>query len=202
MKKKRQSVRVVPVVIFFIFSVFFVAWLWGGFGDEGGRATGWSLQNGDIVFIRARTWRSFVMRATDGEFSHVGIVRLVGGAPYVVHADPDGEAVEMEPAADFFSGVERAAAYRPREGRAADSASREAVGYFERKTLFDRQFDISDGERVYCTELVWLAYKRAGFNLGEGTEDFLSDVPIYGKVLLPSRLSGSLHLEKIEDTAY
>jgi hypothetical protein len=108
----------------------------------------------------------------------------------------------MEPAADFFSGVERAAAYRPREGRAAEPASREAVGYFERKTLFDRQFDISDGERVYCTELVWLAYKRAGLDLGEGTEDFLSDVPIYGKVLLPSRLSGSSHLEKIEDTAY
>ncbi|MDR0616433.1 MAG: hypothetical protein LBG29_06445 [Synergistaceae bacterium] len=154
-----------------------------------------------MIFIRARTWRSLVMRAADGDFSHAGIVRLVNGLPCVIHAEPASKAVKMAPAADFFSGADRAAAYRPRGCRTAEAASREAMGYFERQTPFDSQFDISDGGRLYCTELVWRAYKHAGLDLGGGSADFLSAVPLYGKVLLPSRLSESACLEKVADTA-
>ena len=184
--------------------ILLAALLWGGLGGESSHTAGWALQNGDIVFIRARTWRSFVMRAADGDFSHVGIVRFAEGVyagPCVIHAKPEAKTVKMEPAADFFSGAEHAAAYRPRGRRAAEAASLEALGYFERRTPFYKQFDISDEARLYCTELVWLAYKRAGLDLGEGSEDFLSGVPMYGKVLLPSRLSGSACLEKVADTA-
>lgn len=181
--------------------VLFTAWLWlcSDFGGIRERTASWALQNGDVVFIRARTWRSFAVRAVDGCFSHVGLVRVAGGVPYVVHASPEGESVRMDLAEDFFSPADHAALYRPRDRRAAESASREALGYFERSTPFDRRFDISDDARLYCTELVWRAYKRVGLDLSGGT-DFLSGVPVYGLVLLPEGLRGSAGLEKVVDT--
>jgi hypothetical protein len=99
----------------------------------------------------------------------------------------------------FFSpaAAERAEVRRPDARKAAEAASREALGFYERRIPFDRRFDISDEKSVYCTELVWLAYKRAGLDLSEGTADFLAEVPLYGKVLLPSRLGESVHLKKI-----
>ncbi|MDR1873947.1 MAG: hypothetical protein LBQ90_02885, partial [Synergistaceae bacterium] len=89
------------------------------------------FRNGDVVFIRGRTWRSFLVRFTEAsnDFSHVGIVCIVDGFPYVVHATPEAETVRLERAEDFLSpaNVDRAAVYRlDREALRAEAASREA----------------------------------------------------------------------------
>jgi hypothetical protein len=162
------------------------------------------LRDGDLVFVRGRSWRSWLVR-TAGEpedFSHVGIVVTEGGKPRVLHAKPNAETVQIESVDDFLSAsrVGRAGVYRVKsDGGEGKIASAEALGYFEDRKPFDGQFDISNGDRLYCTELVWLAYKRAGIDLGLGDPNFLFDSKLYGKVLLPFRLSESACLAKVAD---
>ena len=161
-----------------------------------------AFQNGDLVFIRGRTWRSWIVRFFDitDDYSHVGIVRFVDGVPKIIHAAPETETVQFESAEEFLSTskADKAGVYRLKNNRYAEAASMEALGYFERGVSFDHRFDTLHSEALYCTELVWLAYKHAGIDLGKGEADFLYDSTPYGKVLLPGRLSKSEHLVKIE----
>jgi len=161
-----------------------------------------SFQNGDLVFMRGRTWRSWFVRFIDDvdDFSHVGIVRFVNGVPNVIHAAPEAEVVQLESIGDFLShsDTDNVGIYRLINGQLfADEASLEAWNYFVRGTSFDHKFDILRDETLYCTELVWRAYVNAGIDLSEGEEDFLYDAIIYGKVLLPKRLSMCRRLAKI-----
>lgn len=160
-----------------------------------------SFQNGDLVFVRGRTWRSCIVRLFDvtDDFSHVGIVRIADGAPKVIHASPEADVVQLESMEDFLSpaNIDHAGVYRLQNGQCiAEAASLEALGYFERGVSFDHRFNILLNDMLYCTELVWLAYKRAGIDLGEGESDFLYDAAIFGEVLLPGRLSKSRRLIK------
>jgi hypothetical protein len=154
------------------------------------------FQDGDLVFIRGKTWRSWLVRFMEvsGDFSHVGIVRIVNGLPHVIHATPDAEVVQLERVEDFLSPAkaDRAGVYRLNENRhLAEAASREAWNTFEQKTPFDHRFDILNEDKLYCTELVWLVFKRAGVDLGKGNANFLYESKLYGKVLLPSQLTRS-----------
>lgn len=162
------------------------------------------FENGDIILVNGKSWRSkallFFFRRPD-DFSHSGIVRLSGGIPFVIHASPESERVEMEPLEDFLSPfeVEKAEVYRlKREQARAGRAVREAWGYFTEGKPFDGGFDKLDEESVYCTELIWKAYGSAGIDLfGEEISSYLTPVPFYGNVLFPSAFSRSPLLEKV-----
>ena len=160
-----------------------------------------AFQNGDLIFIRGRTWRSWFVRFFDAEdFSHVGIVRFVDGVPKVVHVAPEADMVRIESVGDFLSSnIDHVSVYRLKDRRFSETASMEALGYFERGISFDHRFDIFCNDKLYCTELVWLVYKRAGVDLGEGEADFLYDSVPFGKVLLPGRLSKSRRLIKVDE---
>ena len=161
-----------------------------------------SFQNGDLIFIRGRTWRSWLVRYIDDidDYSHVGIVRFVNGVPNVIHAAPEAEAVQLESIGDFLSqsNNDEVGIYRLISNQSiADKASLEAWNYFVSGTSFDHKFDIMGDEELYCTELIWRAYKNVGVDLSEGESDFLYDSNIYGMVLLPKRLSMCRRLAKI-----
>jgi len=162
------------------------------------------FKNGDIILVNGKSWRSkaltFFFRHP-GEYSHSGIVRKAGGIPFVVHASPESDHVEMEPLEDFLSPfeIEEAAVFRLK-GRKKDAerASRKAWQYFLEETPFDGQFNKHDGHALYCTELIWKAYGSAGIDLfREERDSFLTPVPFYGNVLFPSGLSESPLLEQV-----
>jgi cell wall-associated NlpC family hydrolase len=160
------------------------------------------LRNGDVIFIMGRTLNSSflsfahsVRDATDSGdvFSHVGIVRKSGDLPYVIHASPEARAMKFEPAGDFLSrSAGRVGVYRAKDGF-AETASLEALRYYEQGREFDSLFDMSDDYKVYCTELIWLVYKKAGVDL-LGSRDSLYDSALYGKVILPMDLRRSENL--------
>ena len=129
------------------------------------------LARGDVVLFRTTTWRGQLVRALqrDGNFAHAGILVQGGGDARVAHACPTQPAVvKIERLADLLrrDEITSAAYYRPRVS--PDAAARAAAiarEYARRATPFDFEFDLSTDRAVYCTELIWLAYRSAGLRL-------------------------------------
>lgn len=161
------------------------------------------FRDGDILLVCGKTWRSKIVNLLEdgaSAFTHSGVVRVIGGVPYVVHASPDVELVQMERADDFLSPemVYRASLFRVRTGPAvAAEASRNALEYYEERVPFDTAFDGEDHGSLYCTELVWRAYAQAGIDLADGLWVHLSNPLLSGRVLLPNSLIRSPLLEEI-----
>lgn len=168
------------------------------------------VEDGDVVFRRGRSLnsRAVLLADQDSRFSHVGVV--IGSATSeasVVHAVPSTEddlgGVRIEPLAEFLSekkavtwGVYRLA----REDRLA--FSKEAAKYAEKAgregVEFDSAFELVDDSKLYCTELVWRAYRAAGLDIIDGRFDEIQ-LPILKAdlAILPSRLENSHHLQQV-----
>jgi len=158
-----------------------------------------AAQSGDLIFRRGRSLISRAVLSADGhsEFSHVGIVFASNRAVWVIHAKPPENGalggVVSEPL-DVFLGVSEASAaalYRPNNSRAADLAASFALGYAHTHVPFDSDFDLSTSREMYCTEMVWRAYRRAGLDLVTPKHD--------EKYLLPSKIQRSPHLHLVKE---
>ena len=158
------------------------------------------FRNGDIIFVNGKAWRTKIVRLFDKSprgFAHVGIVRIVDGLPHVVHASPELGKVGMQTMEDFFSfeNVDYARVYRFTGDLAvAEAASLRALEYCTREIPFDDRFDTSRTEAMYCTEVIWRAYRAAGIDLAKGHWEYARNPIVQGRVLLPYKLSLSPHL--------
>ena len=166
-----------------------------------------ALLEGDLVFRQGRDAVSGAVLALDPEsqYSHVGILARRAGAWVVIHSLPadfpgDRDGVRMEPLRTYVSpqNARAAAVYRLRAGsgagqQAVRSAVMAARSLYESHALFDGDFDFRDGERLYCTELVWRAFRAAGVDLAPAPE-WLKLPLRSGYYILPSTLirSGAL----------
>lgn len=168
------------------------------------------FRTGDLLFVRGTSWRSRVVLFLDGyiedygdTFSHVGMVWRRDGRPYVIHTTPrsllgaeDDGSVRVEPLRQFLSSpsISQAALYRVgvKDQRTADQAAAAARRYAARALPYDRLFDASTPNRLYCTELIWRAYRTAGLRVPAG---FSAEASY---PLLPSALSQSALLDRID----
>ena len=134
--------------------------------------TGFTPQPGDIVLRRGSGMASRAVLLADrgGRYSHAGLVVDSAGVPMVIHAVPgepdfpgDVDRVKLETPAQFFSPAraECGAVLRPRSPLAGRRAARAAWAVYRRGTRFDHSYDDADTLRMYCTELVLHAYRRA-----------------------------------------
>ena len=136
------------------------------------------MREGDLVF---RCGEGIVSRAVlsveeDGVYSHVGILVRDGDAWKVVHLAPD----RARAGALVHCGLsDPAVLARIRET---------ALGWARDNVPFDDDFDIADSSRLYCTELVWRLYRRAGIDLSEGRRRRLDILFVHGDCLLPGHL--------------
>lgn len=128
-------------------------------------------QNGDIIFQTSRSSQSVaIQRATKSKYSHMGIVYIKNGQPFVFEAI---EAVKLTPFGDWVARGEGGHYVVKRLSNAKEILTSEAVERMLEvgKTFEGRHYDLyfewSDA-RIYCSELVWKIYKRAlGLELGE-----------------------------------
>lgn len=136
------------------------------------------LRSGDIILAGGVSLQSRLVRSlTDGNrFSHIGILHPTPEGLFVIHAAPHGpgdgglgERVAMIPLSLFLSerGYVAVQVMRLRDEsarglEAAADACERAVHYAELAVPFDHEFDLSDEQSIYCSELVYLAYKQAG----------------------------------------
>lgn len=134
------------------------------------------LRSGDLIFREGPSLNSkLVKSASNSRFSHVGIVyRSRQGKWMVVHAVPNESEshapdwVKCEPIEEFLARDKTIAAKFMRvdcTDKQAQGAACYAIAKARSKTLFDNDYDLTDTTRLYCTELVWQAYKRQGINL-------------------------------------
>jgi hypothetical protein len=173
------------------------------------RSGGWRLRfeetefsSGDLIFRRGRSLVSRVVLAVDGgsEYSHVGLVSIVDGQVWVLHAVPPEEPEQKggavaEPLSVFlsFDNATGAGLYRVRDSSAARAAEKAAWGFVHAHLPFDSAFDLSTPNELYCTEMVWRAYLEAGIDLAP------PDPGRDEKYLLPSRLLRSSFLKRVRE---
>lgn len=143
------------------------------------------LKNGDLIFRKGRSLESFIVCLADEEkeFSHVGLIVLRKGIPFVIHAVP-GESdrvedfIKMERVEAFLS-TEKASAfavYRPEfETEIVKHATEIALQFYESKYTFDYEYNLNSESKLYCTELIFKAFREAGVQLTgiyQSTVDF------------------------------
>ena len=132
---------------------------------------GYEPHDGDIVFHTSRSSQSLAIQlATKSPYSHMGIVYLRDGKPFVFEAV---QPVKLTPLADWVERGERgrfvAKRLRDADARLTVETLRKmrAVGEQLAGKDYDPYFEWSD-DRIYCSELVWKVFERgAGVELGE-----------------------------------
>jgi hypothetical protein len=168
------------------------------------------FKSGDIIFRRGLSLESRAIMAMDGQFgySHAGIIRKSGSRVEVIHASygEEGQTQEIiinEPLERFLkpTSSNAAAVYRltSQDKSLPLIALSEAERFLKAKIPFDRDFNLSTEDEIYCTELVWRAFKKAGVDLTGGKFD---RVPyVLGNpdkdYILPSSLLNSSQLQRV-----
>jgi len=167
-------------------------------------------RDGDVVLVRGQSLESrLVLGAAPGSsYSHAGLIVRSRGEPAVVHIAPNsgtgGEGtVEVTPISDFLLGRTYVAArllrLEPDRPELASTAASLALRAFREQRSFDAAFDLRDDSQLYCTELVWWAFREAGVDL---VDDDLTELPFVGHpVLLPDALDRSEKLRTLFSTA-
>lgn len=131
-----------------------------------------TLRNGDLIFRKGRSNLSrIIMTIYPGEFSHTGILLKKDDGWYVIHAsenDDDGKREEVieVPVSQFIKGAKGYGIARVKcTPRQVEIATRVAIKMARAKIPFDTDYNLKDASKVYCTELVYVAYKAAGIDL-------------------------------------
>jgi hypothetical protein len=128
-------------------------------------------ENGDIIFQTSLSIQSkAIQAATHSPYSHIGIVYLKQGMPFVFEAI---NTVKLTPLSKWTNrgknGKYVVKRLKNAESILTDStfSKMEIIGkQFEGK-LYDLHFEWTD-DRMYCSELVWKIYERAtGLKIGE-----------------------------------
>lgn len=132
------------------------------------------LREGDLVLRAGRGLRADAVRlASAYRFTHVGLLAKSAAGWSVIHAAPPaGDVpgrVREEPLA-VFARADMASdvlfAHSPVSAAVAHKAVLVARAAALRATPFDDDFRLDDAHAVYCTELVWRAYRAAGYSFG------------------------------------
>ncbi len=167
-----------------------------------------ALQDGDLVFRKGRSIESQVVLIADrkSSYSHVGVVCILNNIPYVINAVPDESSdgiayIKMEKLSVFFSAENASigSIFRLKKQFAnrAKLAALKAKSFYDIKLVFDGAFDMKSDDKLYCTELVWKAFKMTGIDLIQGKFDKLFLPFVKGFVILPSSLLHSSFIEEI-----
>jgi hypothetical protein len=131
-------------------------------------------RDGDIVFQTSRSGQSeAIQRATHSPYSHMGVVLLRDGKPYVFEAIATVRYTPLDRWIARGTGGDYAIRRLKKVLTPADIVKlRAAAKAFEGKP-YDLYFEWSDA-RIYCSELVWKIY-QTGLGLKVGTRQALGE---------------------------
>ena len=125
----------------------------------------YSFMDGDIIFHTSSTSQSqFIQEATNSKLSHVGIIYIKDGNPYVFEAV---EPVKITPLDEWINRGENNTykVYRtitPLSDTDLNNMYEYCVT--QKGKHYDMKFQWND-DKIYCSELVWYAYNSIGVEL-------------------------------------
>lgn len=169
---------------------------------------GVQLKAGDVVFRRGggMTSRAVLMADAKGEYSHIGIVVDSAGQKMIVHAVPgepdfegDEDRVKMDRPEHFFSTEFTIIGEicRPKDSLIAARAAEVAIRQYRKGVLFDHDYDERDSTKMYCTELITYAFRRAGYEIASGERHHVNLPIVRADCIFPSDIHSSNFLESI-----
>lgn len=140
------------------------------------------LRDGDLILRHGTGFWSELIREknlSDKRFSHVGVLTEEAGTFFVIHADCDAAGngcVKKERLNDFLKNARRIGLFRLKAGNAVSCAgtAKEFVGL-----PFDRDFNLSNTDELYCTELAFRAVGRIFPDFSPET------IELCGKAIIP-----------------
>lgn len=167
------------------------------------------LKTGDLIFRRGLSLISNIVLLADkgSEFSHVGMICVKDDDVFVIHittdeSDDGVDRVKLDYLAQFLR-IDRAAetaVYRLKDAfqlRYAGISVENALKFYDQNILFDAALDLTDSQKLYCTELIWKAYYNSGIDLINSKFDELSTPLGKGLFILPGNLLKSPYLKPI-----
>lgn len=134
---------------------------------------------GDLAFRTGTGLYSKMLNAASTDtvyYSHIGLVAQLDSQWVIIHAVPqeldgpsDFERVKMESVKQFFDPSYALHGELVHTGLVAGRDMIDAaVGFVRDSIRFDGAFNLTDSSKLYCTELLWLLYRREGIDLSEG----------------------------------
>lgn len=167
------------------------------------------LADGDLVFRRGTGLLSHIVTSAskDGVYSHIGILKKIGDEWFVIHAVPDepdfegdSDRVKIDSLSRFFMSdraVRGMIARITEDTLAASKAACTAWEMARRGILFDHDYNLADTSRMYCSELVEFAYRKAGICLSEGRRTQIHVPAMGGTYLMPDDIAHNRKLKII-----
>lgn len=163
--------------------------------------SGLPVHDGDLIFQTSHSPQSqAVQKATGSPYSHMGLIFIRDGEPYVLEASAT---VRYTPLARWVMGgvghhfvVKRLLDAGHVLTRAAMDSVEESAATFVGRP-YDLTFEWSD-DRIYCSELVWTVYDRSlGIDIGtlQQIRDFNLSDPVVA-ALMKQRYGGAVPLEE------
>jgi hypothetical protein len=143
-------------------------------------------QSGDLIFRQGKgLWSPyFAGLNSDTGYSHVGVLVKDANGFAVLHADADDVSlqggVQRTPMGEFLQGALKVEVRHNRMPQATKARFLHQLQAMEQLRLaFDGEFNLFDeGQKVYCTEYIWLAAQRAG------VDDFGEVITVAGRSLI------------------
>lgn len=161
-----------------------------------------NLSSGDIVFRTGTSfWTPFFIQANKRYgYSHLGVVIFEKNIPYVLHAEADDLTLIggiKKTLLDIF--ILESSSYIVKKNNMPSNLKAKFISELIKISYlnieFDSNFDINDdGKKLYCTEYIWLAAKRAGLD-NFGNIEFFHGKPF----ILVDSIYESSYLEAINN---
>jgi len=174
------------------------------------------VRDGDLIFQTSRSGQSLaIQRATHSPWSHMGVVLMRDGKPYVFEASATVRYTPLAAwAARGAGGTYTVRRLKHPLTTPQAAKLRAAAGKYTGRP-YDLYFEWSD-DRIYCSELVWKMYRDAlGMKIGarqalrefdltdpavkaKMRERYGNDIPLKEPVISPGAMYDSPLLETIE----
>ncbi|MBN1766943.1 MAG: hypothetical protein JXR50_09970 [Prolixibacteraceae bacterium] len=166
------------------------------------------LKEADLVFRTGRSMASRVVLASDSEgyYSHIGIIVMQNNTLLVAHAVPgesrpnEPDTVKTESLSDFFNYNKAKSGCIMRLDITSEQKQQIAKYALQKAqcgTLFDHRYDLGDTTKLYCTELVWMAYQSAGIDITNNTRKYINFSKFKGDMIFPSHIQKNKNLKQV-----
>ncbi|UMB54287.1 hypothetical protein MKD41_02120 [Lutibacter sp. A64] len=130
-----------------------------------------NLQNGDLILRCGKSTGSYLVHLADktSEYTHIGIIAIEKGTPYVIHAVPHKNNTLKKETFKKFLNPKKASSYAVYRStfnaKTLSKVVNEAQKFYLKKCTFDNEYNLNTDNKLYCTELILKAFKNAGITL-------------------------------------